>query len=153
IWNVRTGEADLTPNARRVLTQTNGTALVGNMLNVLAELENTDPTCDSQAIEAVRSAGSPDLKRNLSNGLTDWDVDLWRARTLVAIGAASEGIKLAESMRLRAGIEPYRRFEALLNLGRSQFHAGRYRHAIKTYSEAERMATAIRDAETKRRSV
>jgi hypothetical protein len=153
IWNVRTGEADLTPNARRVLTQTNGTALVGNMLNVLAELENADPTCDSQAIEAVRSTGSPDLKRNLSNGLTDWDVDLWRARTLVAIGAASEGIKLAESMRLRAGIEPYRRFEALLNLGRSQFHAGSYHHAIKTYGEAGRTATAIRDAETKRRSV
>jgi hypothetical protein len=72
--------------------------------------------------------------------MTEWNLDLWRVRTLVGIGAATEGMRLATKMLSGSDSDAGRKFDALLNLGRSQFHAGKYRRAIASYRQAAAVA-------------
>lgn len=136
-WNPQTGGDDLTPNARRVLSDTNGVALVGDMRKVLAQLQQANSDYEAEPIPAERSTSlSTEVIAAICQNLTDWELQLWRVRTFVAIGAATEGIQLAKSMLLNTLGDSTRRFDALLNLGRSQFHAGKYKQAIQTYKQA-----------------
>jgi hypothetical protein len=130
VWNAWPDARTLTPNARRVLTLTGGVALVSDMRAVLGYLNGGAP------VQADRPAESPDLREKIARGLTDWDIALWRIRTLVAIGAATEGVRYTGLMRGMAGADADRQFHRLLNLGRCQFHAGSYRQAVATYREA-----------------
>ena len=144
VWNCRSDlrvEPDsITPNARHVLTATGGTALVGDMRSILGKLRG------SEHIDAIRSERVPGLRDRLSNGLSEWDIELWRVRTLVAIGAASEGIGVATRMLELARGTADRQFNRLINLGRCQFNAGLYRQAAVTY----RRAAAVGEREGRR---
>ena len=62
VWNIRKRE-DLTPNARRVITATDGIVLVGDLRKVLAELRNTDIRRDPEPIAAIAS--------NIRNNIAD----------------------------------------------------------------------------------
>ena len=139
IWNAREDPRQerqaLTPNAQRVLTASSGMALVGDMLTILGNLAGVGP------VQANRSERSTDLRDKISRGLTDWDVALWRMRTLVAMGAGTEGMRYAELIRTTSALNGDREFHTLLNLGRCQFHAGRYRQAAATYRKAAAVST------------
>lgn len=139
VWNGRSdplrNRQALTPNAERVLVEAEGTALVGDMLRIFEHLTNSGP------LRAKRSQPRFGLDGELSRGLTDWELALWRMRTLVAIGAGRAGADYAEFVCKSSRLNREQEFHTWLNLGRCQFHLGRYRSASATYRRAAAIAT------------
>jgi hypothetical protein len=132
VWNCRgtVTAPSLKDNARRVLNDSAGTALVGDMRDVLGLLTS------GTSITADRAPTVGGLERRLTTGLTPWDVDVWRAVLFSGIGCATEAIRHGEDMLERAGVDAERRADALHGLGRGLFHNGRYEQASQRYREA-----------------
>jgi hypothetical protein len=88
VWNCRFTAAgpDLKDNARRVLNTGGGTALVGDMREVLGLLAVGSPIATDRAL----AVGG--LERKLGAGLTPWDLDVWRAVLFSGIGCATEAV-------------------------------------------------------------
>jgi hypothetical protein len=145
-WNVHNDpEGDknaLTGNARRVLSATNGTVLVGDMRQMLEILE---PLHGKEAKEAQYIPKSANFIYNMANEMDKWEFDKWRAGIFNGIGCALDGIRVGEKMLEASGQSKEKKFYALLSLAQSRFHHGLYIQAASTYKEAASIAKRTND--------
>jgi hypothetical protein len=143
VWNGRCepgGAAAnaLTANARRVLTETGGMLLVGDMAEVLSVLaDRTVPTPTTSPFPAA--SGVRATWRAVSSGLTSEDIQLWRATALNALGDARDA-NVAARRLLPAPGRPAEAFARESQIARSMFHGGLYRQALGQYEAAARVA-------------
>ena len=142
IWNARPGRngmPDLRDNATRVVEETGGTVLCADMSDLISRLAGQSRPSLSPGTRL------PDLCDSVGDGLTDWDLNVWRITLFSGIGCASEGIRLGKLMVMESGGDRNKRLAALHGLGRALFHGGYYISAAERYQEAILVASSSRN--------
>lgn len=137
VWNAwkdpRLDERSLSPNAMRVMRALSGTALTGNMVDILGQLWKpfrVDPIPDR------------DVTRDLVKGIDGWNLDAWRLSLFASVGCATEGVRLAQELALRDGGDPLKRWTAFHGMGQALFHQGSYESSRDWYVRAASVAAA-----------
>jgi hypothetical protein len=122
----------LTANARRVLEETRGTVLYGDLRDVLTAL-------GARPIVATWSVKEAEFVRRMSRAYSSPELDRWRMRLYNGIGCALDARGMAARVLAEATDEGTR-LEAEIEHARALFHMGRYRTAVAEYGRAAEKA-------------
>ena len=140
-WSRSPGDPDaldgMTANARRVLKETEGTVLWGDLLRVLESL-------GAGSVKATWSTVPAAFIDDLVDGLSPEDVEFWRMRLYNGIGCARDAWSTADRM---AGTtrDSARWLDARIERARALFHLGKYRQAVAEYRAVVRDLEALGD--------
>lgn len=122
----------LTANARRVLEETRGTVLYGDLREVLKGL-------GVPATAAEWSAKEAEFVQRMSRAYSPPELDRWRMRLFNGIGCALDARAVAARV-LAGSTDGGTRLEAEIEHARALFHMGRYRTAVTEYGHAAQHA-------------
>jgi len=126
IWNFLKTE-DMATNARIVLGNTNGHALIGDMRDLVSRLLGS--------VVATMKAPSVDTEKVIRDTFTESDQLLWRARLLNSLSYGRAALKIVDRL-LKEDAEPIRRIEILEERARALHYVGAYKQAAHQYEDS-----------------